>query len=422
MQEHSDPAGSETSLQEQCALAAQVIGGADVLLLCTGAGFSADSGLAVYRDIAEIPVYASRGLKYHDICDPCWLDAEPSLFYGFWGTCFNDYRATNPHRGYEIVERWRRRWFCDSEVAGSIRRRLQEAPWSRRNHAEEPYRCHGHAGAFFVFTSNVDAHSFDHFDASEVRECHGNTELWQCSVPCCFRVWRAPRDLCFAVDLTTMEASPGASTVLPEGISLAEDAADVLPRVGRVKHTKRVQALRGWPQEESDASVRRAFEQINRPSCIVCSKPARPAILMFGDCAWVDNDAQEDRYNAWLCAVEEEAVARHSPQDGATGSLEPMKACILEIGCGKNVPTVRWNSQQIARRFSNKGIDCTLVRINPDFPGADGCNKLKLLALRGGGLECLEKIDAMMAEHQQQQQQQQQSAEPTAGTEKAVSS
>ena len=36
-------------------------------------------------------------------------------------------------------------------------------------HKHEPYKTHGRAGAFFSFTSNVDAHGFDVFDATEIR-------------------------------------------------------------------------------------------------------------------------------------------------------------------------------------------------------------------------------------------------------------
>ena len=39
----------------------------------------------------------------------------------------------------------------------------------------------GTPGAFFAFTSNVDAHSLSVFGKSEVRECHGNSEVWQCA-------------------------------------------------------------------------------------------------------------------------------------------------------------------------------------------------------------------------------------------------
>jgi len=70
--------------------------------LCAGAGFSADSGLAVYKDIAELAAYQDLGVDYHDICRPEWLQYDPELFYGFWGACYNDYRETQPHKGYDI--------------------------------------------------------------------------------------------------------------------------------------------------------------------------------------------------------------------------------------------------------------------------------------------------------------------------------
>lgn len=58
---------------EQCQKAAKALKEADVLLLVTGAGFSADSGLAVYADVANVPAYQNRDLDYCDICQPEWL-------------------------------------------------------------------------------------------------------------------------------------------------------------------------------------------------------------------------------------------------------------------------------------------------------------------------------------------------------------
>ena len=68
-------------------------------MLTTGAGWSADSGLAVYKDIANVPAYHSLGLTYYDLCQPRWLKRQPAIFHGFWGACFNDYRDTPPHAG-----------------------------------------------------------------------------------------------------------------------------------------------------------------------------------------------------------------------------------------------------------------------------------------------------------------------------------
>ena len=59
--------------------AATALANADVLLVATGAGWSADSGLAIYRDVANIEAYRKRGLTYHDLCNPNVLADEPEL-------------------------------------------------------------------------------------------------------------------------------------------------------------------------------------------------------------------------------------------------------------------------------------------------------------------------------------------------------
>lgn len=41
--------------KKQCKKAGKVLEDADVLVVITGAGFSADSGLAVYADVAQVP-------------------------------------------------------------------------------------------------------------------------------------------------------------------------------------------------------------------------------------------------------------------------------------------------------------------------------------------------------------------------------
>jgi len=50
----------EEKTELHCREAAKAILSADILLLHTGAGFSADSGLAVYKDIANVPAYRER--------------------------------------------------------------------------------------------------------------------------------------------------------------------------------------------------------------------------------------------------------------------------------------------------------------------------------------------------------------------------
>ena len=106
--------------------AAQSIASADRLLITSGAGFSADSGLAVYKDIADVPAYRARNLTYRDICEPDWLDSHPDLFYGFWGSCFNDYRDVKPHDGYQILLAWCQSLFT-AQTDGAVYARQAKA-------------------------------------------------------------------------------------------------------------------------------------------------------------------------------------------------------------------------------------------------------------------------------------------------------
>ena len=148
---------------------------ADVLLVATGAGWSADSGLAIYRDVADVAAYHERGLTYRDICTPQWLEEDPGLFYGFWGGCYNDYRNVGPHEGYGIVRRWVEEGFKDTEAAATMRQHARAGEESGVASSSQV------AGAFYSYTSNVDAHWHRHCREGEVYECHGNSEWWQCA-------------------------------------------------------------------------------------------------------------------------------------------------------------------------------------------------------------------------------------------------
>lgn len=502
-----------------CAEAAVRIAEADVLLLCTGAGFSADSGLATYADIAKVRAYADRGMDYETICQPKWLNAEPELFWGFWGQCHNDYRSTAPHEGYEIVERWAAERFRASSLAEEVRRALEDVPslqegmavevirpfrtnsrysvklkegtrgrvkdvdkWGDvlisfdgvltgqwvckrnlrklssveddiddrfgrsleakcqldtpkakegeeshptvlRGMCTEPYKVSDQPGAFFVFTSNVDAHHFDYFYAPEIRECHGNTELYQCAgiqnsggdrTDVCPGVWRAPLDFTFRVDAETLLApkGPAIAAEFPaqlcrDDVMLGFDGGEEPARVGRVRCGGRDRVLLHMPaftaEEGCEAAltaetIREAFTE-NHPRCPKCGGPARPAILMFYDSAWQDVFSQKERWQEWSTAVKRLAKAR------AQRSLElrPLRAVVLEIGAGGNVTTVRNTAEDTVLKWREAGADARLFRVNPDLPlgdderlRPDGLQADAIVSILGTGLESLRRIDVAM--------------------------
>lgn len=132
--------------------AARAVAECDFLLIATGAGFSADSGLPTYSQIAEEMVYNQQGIDYSDLCRIECLKNNPDLFYGFWGTCFNLYQEIAPHAGYTIIKRW-----CDHK--------------EQSNQLTVP--------SYFHYTSNVDGHLRRvGIPKSRIHEIHGCIDQW----------------------------------------------------------------------------------------------------------------------------------------------------------------------------------------------------------------------------------------------------
>lgn len=102
------------------------------------------------------------------------------------------------------------------------------------------------------------------------------------------------------------------------------------------------------------------------PRCRTCGSLARPNILMFADWGWNDGmtERQQMHLNAWLAGVS--------------------KLTIIEIGAGKNIPTIR----NLGERQ-----DGWMIRINPQHYGL---NPGKGVSLAMGGLEALRLIEAEM--------------------------
>ncbi len=101
------------------------------------------------------------------------------------------------------------------------------------------------------------------------------------------------------------------------------------------------------------------------PRCPICGSLARPNILMFADWGWDDRmtERQQMRLKDWLVGVS--------------------KLVIIEIGVGKNIPTIR----NLGER--QRG---TMIRINPQHYWLNPEKKGVSLAM--GGLEALRLIEA----------------------------
>jgi NAD-dependent SIR2 family protein deacetylase len=162
--------------------AARVLTEADALLITAGAGMGVDSGLPDFRGDKGFwkayPPFERLGVSFVDMANPGWFARDPELAWGFYGHRLGLYRATEPHRGFGILQRW-----AEDLEYGS-----------------------------FVFTSNVDGH-FQRagFGRERVIECHGSIGHLQCTEPCSSEIWRAD-----AYEIAVDEDSFRAVSELPE--------------------------------------------------------------------------------------------------------------------------------------------------------------------------------------------------------------
>ncbi|KAJ0398212.1 hypothetical protein P43SY_006344 [Pythium insidiosum] len=329
--------------------AAEKIAAADVILLAAGAGFSADSGLPVYNDIAAVEAYEAQGLEYQDLCDPYWLESDEEIFYGFWGSCVNAYRDTRTHRGYELLAKWKQRLINKRASPEAFRQTLDRL---RHNGTFLPSIDNASATTndpFFVYTSNVDAHFHRHFNANEIYELHGSVETWQCagavdgkSRQPCEATWRLPESARFAIDRQTMRADGQAIT-----------------------------------------------------TCPTCGGQARPNVLMFHDKNWIaniDEEMLENNRDLKLvvleigCGMRVPSVRRETEMVVA----DAFQRCLA-----------RREAEGCAARASEQ---VTLIRVNPDFPQCDHATLVAndlVVSLRSTGLRALERLEEQIQQSSQ---------------------
>ena len=165
-----------TELDERVRRAAELVAGAEALLVCAGAGIGVDSGLPDFRGNEGFwrayPPYERLGMGFTDAANPANFVDDPAFAWGFYGHRLNLYRRTEPHEGFDLLRRW------GAPLQGGLR----------------------------VFTSNVDGHfQKAGFEPREIAECHGSIHRLQCLEPCTDDVWPAD-DLEIDVDTDTMRA------------------------------------------------------------------------------------------------------------------------------------------------------------------------------------------------------------------------
>ena len=152
----------DAALEASLDRAAELIQQADALIIAAGAGMGVDSGLPDFRGREGFwrayPALGRAGLDFYTVASPETFINDPALAWGFYGHRLALYRATRPHAGFDILQRW------GTHVAQGAR----------------------------VFTSNVDG-QFQRagFDAEHVHEVHGSIHHLQCLTPCHDDIWAA---------------------------------------------------------------------------------------------------------------------------------------------------------------------------------------------------------------------------------------
>ena len=322
--------------------AADEICSADVLLFHLGAGMSADSGLSVFVDIANYPCYEEKKLSYVDLSTAEWLDkGEAGVFFGFWGTSCNNYRNATPHEGYDILRRWKEG-----------------------------------AQLSFVKTSNIDTFVIRSGLGTEedTHELHGDVETWQCSRSCTRKLWRMPPDYRFDVDTSSMRLIPKADDYVASTFEVKQSTLDATCF--------------------QDAAFSVASFSGALPTCPLCSAYARPSVLMFNaddTKKWIRRQCSEDNLEHFESVTLPKFLRR-----------EPRKVVVVEIGCGVNVPSLRFASERVLRTIAqeHRSSSATLIRINPDHPTCESDSKLipMVVPIRERALKALQEIDARIEE------------------------
>lgn len=118
---------------------------------------------------------------------------------------------------------------------------------------------------------------------------------------------------------------------------------------GSIHHLQCIDNCKGmiWTADDTCIEIGEGFKAKEPlPSCPYCDSMARPNILMFGDYGWEASrtNRQSRELQEWLDTLTRESA----------------KLCIVELGAGTAVPTVRHTSEQVAKMFN-----IPLIRINP---------------------------------------------------------
>jgi NAD-dependent SIR2 family protein deacetylase len=411
--------------------AAEILLQADYLLILAGAGMSADSGLQTYETMSE---------KYKKYCNPMKLigvgvadDAaaatlgqlgdedeknkneleleqeqdEQKEFQKFWYNFAINYTNTKPHKGYDILNNW-----CQ----GKKLKRLNSDSNSNTKTCSKA-NAKAKSKKWWVYTSNVDGHfcrypSFQRSSSSNnnngnVCEIHGCASSFRCS--CRIGHYNAAAtDYDYDCDDNDKDNDEEDEE---QQLKLKPRMGDMWNRWNERVNEVMTDRCHNNVVEVHDGLVLLEGEEHEQPilrQCKECNTlPMRPNVLLFHDTDInILNSIQKQRiqYQQWEAIIEDELIGNNIKKPNNTenqnnqsnDNSKSTNFVLMEIGCGKNVPAVRNESEEIlkdcmdilalARTASatvannndndnnnnkNNESTVTLIRINPKDAGID---------------------------------------------------
>ena len=156
-------------MQDTLLKVSDLIQSSDTIIINTGAGMSADSGIPTYR--GENGAWGKLESEFNqsvtDIMTPKYIQENPLKMWKRFSKGYHHLQSIQPHAGYFMLKSWVEKLSLD----------------------------------YFVVTSNVDGQfRKTGFDADKIFEVHGASGFLQCTTPCWDQVWASDYSIYHFVD------------------------------------------------------------------------------------------------------------------------------------------------------------------------------------------------------------------------------
>lgn len=334
--------------------AAAILASAEFLLVHCGAGMSADSGLSTYQNPKD-NYLDSLGLSYEAICDPKWVE-NPQEAFESWQIQITDPRielqmkqladqpaeiADEDDEKIDVILE-----FSRAELGSLLAVRLYWGYW-----LQFAQRCtnanlhHGYdvlsrwkqrfGSRSFAVTTNVDGLLRKSWPDA-MWEIHGCVHDWQCS--------QLPNvDASSVCPFIDVEGNPSGSSEPAEQSKWTQsEAVEVENGLVKLRSPNQISSWHDllpkqlWHKEQCECGTLRAL--------------MRPRVMGFSDGRFADDHRQRNECERWVDQM-----------------MQSSRVVIVEIGCGKAVPTLRNRSEAVFRALNrNARMEwrCALLRIN----------------------------------------------------------